>query len=124
MLLVRARWMPKFQLVTYGVRRLRSTAKIVHGFVGRPLKTPGAAVPSPHTGVTLVGKMEVVAELFCQPLLRRFLAGPPLKTKAWRSMVPVPGVATLFTTSVAAVGTEGAPSKLPRAMNDCMAICS
>ena len=104
------------------MRRLRSTAKIVHGLVAKPPLTPATDEPSPHTGVTLVGKIGVVALLFCQPVARA--AAPlPEKLTAWRLMVPVPGVATPPTTVVAAVGTAGAPSKLPRPMNDCWAIC-
>src|ERR1700676_4828205 len=94
---------------------------MVHGVVGNPPKTPGADEPSPQTGVLVVlGKMGAP---LCQLALRA--AWPPkLKASASRLMVPIPGVATPFCTIVAPVGTEAAPSKLPSARKDCIAICS
>src|ERR1700732_4081455 len=98
MLFAIARWISRFQLSTYGVRRLGSTPKISQG-PGGSVKPGGWVMPSPQAGfatleysaglVALIGWVGLNFFQAVPTALRALLPGA--KTRDWSWMLPARG---------------------------------
>src|ERR1700756_5316001 len=106
-----ARWMSKFQVITYGVTRLCAKLAVVQGAGLVPTREEGPPGrifdPSPHATVP-AGKIGV-APLLVQPVCS--VPGAGLKLAA--AMLPFPCVHVPFTQSSAPVGTFPRPTEFP-----------